>query len=274
VRLHALVRLGETGRAEQEIADIGEQGRGSGEIRMALAALRIAQGDPHAASVVLAPILDGAVPVPPATWLAHACLLEAIARDALGDPAAARDAMGRALDIAEPGGAVTAFLFHPSSRELFDRYTPDHGERALVAEIRSLLPAGPKPRAQRESPRLADSFRLVDPLSKTEIRVLRYLPTNLSTPEIARELSLSVHTVGHTYATSSPSSARTVVARPSRAPAPSACSLHLAARPEVSGRLPGPAEHEKGSAGHGTYCSADDSAAAKAGCRCRRSMRT
>jgi LuxR family maltose regulon positive regulatory protein len=25
--------------------------------------------------------------------------------------------------------------------------------------------------------------------------VLRYLPTNLSTPEIARELSLSVHTV-------------------------------------------------------------------------------
>ena len=64
VRLHALVRLGETGRAEQEIAEIGEQGRGSGEIRMALAALRIAQGDPHAASVVLAPILDGAVPVP------------------------------------------------------------------------------------------------------------------------------------------------------------------------------------------------------------------
>jgi len=163
---------------------------------MALAALRIAQGDPRAASVVLAPILDGAVPVPPATWLAHACLLEAMARDALGDPAAARDAMGRALNIAEPGGAVTAFLFHPPSRELFDRYTPDHGEQAaLVAEIRSMLPAGPKPRAHSESPRLAGSFRLVDPLSKTEIRVLRYLPTNLSTPEIARELSLSVHTI-------------------------------------------------------------------------------
>src|SRR4029077_11837548 len=147
VRLHALGRLGETGRAEQEIAEIGEQGRGSGEIRMALAALRIAQGDPHAAGVVLAPILDGAVPVPPATWLAHACLLEAMARDALGDPAAARDAMGRALDIDEPGGAVTAFLFHSPPRELFDRYTPDHGEQAaLVAEIRSLLPAGSKPR--------------------------------------------------------------------------------------------------------------------------------
>ena len=39
------------------------------------------------------------------------------------------------------------------------------------------------------------SPRLAEPLSQSEIRVLRYLPTNLSTPEIARELSLSVHTV-------------------------------------------------------------------------------
>jgi LuxR family maltose regulon positive regulatory protein len=33
------------------------------------------------------------------------------------------------------------------------------------------------------------------PGTPCEIRVLRYLPTNLSAPEIARELSLSVHTV-------------------------------------------------------------------------------
>lgn len=35
----------------------------------------------------------------------------------------------------------------------------------------------------------------MDPLSQSEIRVLRYLPTNLSAPEIARELSVSVTTV-------------------------------------------------------------------------------
>ena len=196
LRLHALVRLGELGRAEQDIAEIGEKGRASGEMRMALAALRIAQGDPHAATLALAPVLSGAAPVPPTTWLVHACLLEAIARDALGDPAAASDAMRRALDIARPDGAVTAFLFHPPARELFDRYAPDRSEQAaLVAEIRSLLPAKPKPGMYGGSPRPADAFRLVDPLSKSEIRVLRYLPTNLSTLEIARELSLSVHTV-------------------------------------------------------------------------------
>ena len=204
LRLHALVRLGETGRAEQDIAEIGKQGPLSGEIRMALAALRIAQNDPHAATVALAPVLSGAVPVAPATWLSLACLLEAVARDALGDPAAARDAMRRALDAATPDGVLATFLFHPPARELFDRYAPDRGDQAaLAAEIRNLLPAEPpegppaepKLGAPEGSPRPADSFRLVDPLSKTEIRVLRYLPTNLSAPEIARELSLSVHTV-------------------------------------------------------------------------------
>jgi LuxR family transcriptional regulator, maltose regulon positive regulatory protein len=195
LRLHALVRLGETGRAEQDIAEIGEQGRASGDLRMAIAALRIAQDDPHAATVALAPVLSGAASVPPTTWLAHAYLLEAIARDALGDPPAAGDAMRRALEIAKPDRALTAFLFHPPARELFDRYAPDRSEQAaMVAEIRSLLPAGPAAHPG-SPPRLADFPRLVDPLSQSEIRVLRYLPTNLSAAEIARELSVSVTTV-------------------------------------------------------------------------------
>ena len=36
---------------------------------------------------------------------------------------------------------------------------------------------------------------LIEPLSRSEMRVLRYLPTNLSAPDIARELSVSVTTV-------------------------------------------------------------------------------
>jgi LuxR family maltose regulon positive regulatory protein len=36
---------------------------------------------------------------------------------------------------------------------------------------------------------------LMEPLSDSEIRVLRYLPTDLSAPEIARELSVSLNTV-------------------------------------------------------------------------------
>jgi LuxR family transcriptional regulator, maltose regulon positive regulatory protein len=42
----------------------------------------------------------------------------------------------------------------------------------------------------RESPP-----RLIDPLSQSETRVLRYLPTNLSAAEIANELYVSYNTV-------------------------------------------------------------------------------
>src|SRR5262249_47432675 len=96
--VQALVRLGETGRAEQALAGHGDQHRDSGEMRIGLAALRLAQDDPHAAAAALAPVLDGSAPPPWPAWLAHAFLLEAIARDALGDPAAAGQALERALD--------------------------------------------------------------------------------------------------------------------------------------------------------------------------------
>jgi LuxR family transcriptional regulator, maltose regulon positive regulatory protein len=36
---------------------------------------------------------------------------------------------------------------------------------------------------------------LIEPLSRSEMRVLRYLPTNLPAPDIARELSVPVTTV-------------------------------------------------------------------------------
>jgi LuxR family transcriptional regulator, maltose regulon positive regulatory protein len=46
--------------------------------------------------------------------------------------------------------------------------------------------------------------RLTEPLSNGELRVLRYLPTNLTAPEIARELSISPNTakthIRHVYA--------------------------------------------------------------------------
>ena len=42
----SLVRLGETELAEQALAGLGEQGREHGEVRIAAAALRLAQDDP------------------------------------------------------------------------------------------------------------------------------------------------------------------------------------------------------------------------------------
>jgi len=214
LQLQAMVRLGETERAERAIAELGEQERERGQIRIATAVLRLAQDHPHAAINALAPVLDGSAPVTRSTWLAQAFMLEATARDALGDPAAAGRALEHALDLAEPDGTLSAFLIHPvpALLERHARHSTRHA--ALITEILSMLPpcppgaqgargvwgGGQPPHKQGgsggdRSPRLTQSPRLTEPLSQGEIRVLRYLPTNLSAPEIARELSVSVHTI-------------------------------------------------------------------------------
>ena len=203
LQLQAMVRLGETERAERAIAELGEQERDRGQTRIATAVLRLAQDHPHAAINALAPVLDGSAPVTRSTWLAQAFMLEATARDALGDPAAAGRALERALDLAEPDGTLSAFLLHPAPG-LIERHAQDSTRHAaLISEILDLLPRdqrGPAGHEEMASSRTlagpaGSALRLAEPLSQGEIRVLRYMPTNLSAPEIARELSLSVHTI-------------------------------------------------------------------------------
>src|SRR5262249_29688958 len=112
--LHVLVRLGDVGRAERALANLGERDREHGEIRIAAAVLRLAQDDPRAAMAAVAPVLDGSAPLVWSAWLVEAFLLEAIARDALGDPGAAGRALERALDLAEPDGVLLWFVLHPA----------------------------------------------------------------------------------------------------------------------------------------------------------------
>jgi LuxR family transcriptional regulator, maltose regulon positive regulatory protein len=67
----------------------------------------------RAATTALGPVLDGSAPVANLGWMTQAYLLEAIARDALGDPPAAGRALERALVLAEPDGAIFAFVLTP-----------------------------------------------------------------------------------------------------------------------------------------------------------------
>jgi LuxR family transcriptional regulator, maltose regulon positive regulatory protein len=199
--LQALVMLGETRQVERSVAELDAREREGGEMRNVIALLRLAQHDPQGATAALAPVLNGSVRTHP-VWVVAAALLEAIARDALGDPGAAGQALECALDLARPDLVLFPFLVHPAPG-LLERHARDCAKHAaLVAEILSLLPepparlTEPSPQPAESSPRLAEpSPKLAEPLSQGEIRVLQYLPTNLSAPEIARELSVSVHTV-------------------------------------------------------------------------------
>ena len=144
--VHALVRLGETERAEQALAGFGDQDRG--EICIAAAVLRLARHDPRAALAALAPVLAGSAPLLWPTWLTMAFLLEAIAREALGDGGAADQALERALDCAEPDGALVFFLWHPVPGLLQRHARGCARHAALVSETLTLLtpePGSPDP---------------------------------------------------------------------------------------------------------------------------------
>jgi len=188
--LQTLVRTGQTHRAGQALAGLDGPERNRGEIRIAEASLRLAEDDPTAAAAVLAPVTDGSVTMPNAhLWDVQAFLLQAIAFDALGDAGAARRALEQALDHAAPQGLLFPFLFDPAPG-LLDRHRRSGTAHAsLIAAILNVL-AGNEPGSLPAGPR-----RLREPLSHAEARVLRYLPTKLSAPEIAGELYLSVNTV-------------------------------------------------------------------------------
>jgi LuxR family maltose regulon positive regulatory protein len=187
--LVALVRLGQTEPVGRALAEIDSKERETAEMRTVLAVLRLAQDDPEAATVALAPVLDGSAPKLQLGWVVQAFLLEAIARDALGDAGAAERALEAALDLAEPDGVLLPLLLHqtPALLERHCRHRTTHA--SLIAEILNLQ-AGSDPASA-----VAEAEPVREPLSESETRVLRYLPTNLSKREIADELYVSVNTV-------------------------------------------------------------------------------
>ena len=119
-----------------------------------------------------------------------------------GNPAAAGRALEQALDLVEPDGALFAFVLHPAPELLQRHARRGTSHAALIAEILSLLarpgPEGYEGMASSSHERWGlerSSSRLTEPLTGSETRVLRFLPTNLSAPQISGQLCVSVNTV-------------------------------------------------------------------------------
>jgi LuxR family maltose regulon positive regulatory protein len=182
-------RLGMIGEARALLAALDDEWASSGEIRNALTVIRLAEGEPASALAAIADVLDGTAPVLGDVTVIEAHLLAGLAHRELGDQHAAGQAAERALDLAESDRLILPFAI-TGSRELLEAL-PRHetAHAALLADILDSLHGFP-PSAKAES-----SLPPTGELSPGELRVLRYLPTNLSRPEIAGELSISPNTV-------------------------------------------------------------------------------
>jgi LuxR family maltose regulon positive regulatory protein len=182
-------RLGLTGEARARLAALSGERAGSGEVRNAYAVICLAEGDPAAALAVVRDVADGAAPVIGYVTVVEAHLLAGQAHRELGDQRAASQAAEQALALAESDRLVLPFAI-TGSRDLLEAL-PRH-ETAHVALLTDILDV-----LHGSSPAAADrpSSPPTEELSPGELKVLRYLPTNLSRPEIAGELSVSPNTV-------------------------------------------------------------------------------
>jgi LuxR family maltose regulon positive regulatory protein len=183
-------RLGMTGEARAALAALDDERASSGEIRNARAVICLAEGAPAAALAAVADVLDGTAPVLGSVTVMEAHLLAGLAHRELGDQRAASQATEQALALAESDRLVLPFAMTGSAGllEALPRHETAHA--ALLADILDVL-HGSSPAAKEHS----SSSPPAEELSPGELRVLRYLPTNLSRPEIAGELSVSLNTV-------------------------------------------------------------------------------
>ena len=149
----------------------------------------LAEGNPAAALAAVQGVLDGTAPVIGYVTVVEAQLLAGLAHRELGDLRAANQAAERALALAEPDRLVLPFAMTGSAGllEALPRHQTAHA--ALLADI---LDSG---RGSSVAPE-EHPASLAKELSPVELRVLRYLPTNLSRRAIAGEMSVSENTVG------------------------------------------------------------------------------
>jgi LuxR family maltose regulon positive regulatory protein len=225
-------RLGqvERARAGLDALDALDDRRSAvGEIRNAAAVVRLAEQDPGGARRELRPVIDGSALVNLHLTLVEAYLLDALACRDLGDERAARAAATRALDLAEPDRLILPFAMTGAWPLLTALPPQGTSHRALVADILDAVHAAPRSGDGAPGYAGAPGYGIAghdaaghgapghgapghgapgyaaagytaaggpaEELSPSELRVLRYLPTNLTRPEIAGQLSVSLNTV-------------------------------------------------------------------------------
>jgi LuxR family maltose regulon positive regulatory protein len=161
---------------------------------LTFARIHLAHGNPQAALPLLQRLLEGAYAGRRVTSLIENLALQALAWQASGDLERALEALGRALDLAEPNGFVRAFVDEGSPmaqlvHEALQRgMAEDYARRLLAA-----FPAGPKQIGRPYSQPAAQG--LIEPLSERELEVLRLIADGFTNKEIATRLYLSQNTV-------------------------------------------------------------------------------
>jgi LuxR family transcriptional regulator, maltose regulon positive regulatory protein len=156
---------------------------------LSLARVHLAQEDPSAAITLLEPLRQHSEARGWQDEQLKVMVLQVVALHAHGEKAQAVQLLGEALRLAEPGGLIRIFVDEgpPMAallREAAKHSTATNYVRQLLAAF-GIAAGSTTPVTQA----------LIEPLSERELEVLRLLGTELSGPELASELMVSVNTL-------------------------------------------------------------------------------
>jgi LuxR family maltose regulon positive regulatory protein len=158
--------------------------------QLTLARLRIAEGDAPAALELIDRILGAAQAAGRNGSVVEAELVRALARYARGEREASMAALAAAVNAGVPAGYCRLFLDEGQPMAELLRQLARAGTPEAQTHAEHLLAAGESPSAAAPAGRAAE-----EGLSEREQEVLRLLATELSGPEIARALFVSLNTL-------------------------------------------------------------------------------
>jgi LuxR family maltose regulon positive regulatory protein len=181
-------RLGMAAEARATLAGFSSEPGRAGAISNARAWICLLDGNPGMAVEELRHVRDATPPVEPFT-LVEAHLLAGTAYLRSGDRDAAAAAAEAALTTAEPDRLVFPFAMTEAAELLAVLRSHETAHGALLTDIVDQLSGASPPSTDREP--LSQSAEL----TPSELRILGFLPTNLTRAEIAQDLHVSIHTV-------------------------------------------------------------------------------
>ena len=121
-------------------------------------------------------------------------LVQALAHEAQGHRPQALAALKRALSLAEPEGYVRIFVDEGEAMRLLIEKQSRNRDHPLSDYVDELLAAFTQPVAAPKSAIIHQKSDMIEPLSERELEVLKLLRTELSGPEIAGQLIVSLNT--------------------------------------------------------------------------------
>ena len=130
-------------------------------------------------------------------------MLQALANEAQGNIPPALLSLERVLTLAEPEGYVQLFVDEGEAMRLLIEKQSHNRDHPLSGYVEKLLGAFTQPAATPKSAIIHQKSNLksglisgmVEPLSERELEVLKLLRSELSGPEIAQQLIVSLHTL-------------------------------------------------------------------------------